>query len=326
MKLDVKDIKILQELDLNPKITTSQLGKRIRLSQQVVDYRIKRLQENNIITNFGTIINLAKLGYEQYRILFQLANVNDEIKKKIIDYLKDHENVYWAAIVGGKWDLFIVVWVKNYEYLENFLDELFNKFPKSLKDYEALYTINHEFYRHNYLFNKKQSFNVIKIDTATAKSTIELDKIDFCILNNIKSKCRKSSLEIGNLCNVSYKTIQNRIRNMEQKEIISGYRIFLKSKEYKPYLLLIYFSEYGRETEKRLLSYARSHKDITQTTKIFGRWSLLFHIRAINEKELQNLVIEMRNNYPIIGDYEIIPIFEDISINHFPMSKENLSK
>ena len=76
--IDIKDKKILQELDINPRITTSKLAKNIRLSQQVTNYRINKLVENKIITQFGTILNLSKIGYEQYRVLFQLDNINEE--------------------------------------------------------------------------------------------------------------------------------------------------------------------------------------------------------------------------------------------------------
>ena len=325
MNLDIKNTKILQELDINPKISTSKLAKKVRLSQQVVDYRIKKLIEQGIITNFGTIINLAKIGYEQYRVFFQLGNISEEEKHNIINYLKDHNKVYWAAIIGNRWDLSVVVFVKNYEEFENFLDELFNKFPKALKDYDALYCLYHEFYNHKFLHsNNKISNSIIKLNFANAGKLINLDKLDINILNNLKLNCRLSNLEIGEKYNVSYKTIQNRIKKLEELNIISGYRIFLKSEEYnyKAYLLLISFKSYGRDIESKLFSYAKNNISITQTLKLFGNWSLLFHLRAINEKELQNTIIELRNLFPIIGDYEIIPIFQDISIDHFPMSKE----
>ncbi|MBI2148334.1 Lrp/AsnC family transcriptional regulator [Candidatus Woesearchaeota archaeon] len=323
MKLDVKDRKILQELDLDPKITTSKLAKNIRLSHQVTNYRINKLIENKIISQFGTIINLSKIGYKQYRILFQLNKISEQEKQEIINYLKQHPKVYWAAIVGGKWDLLAVVFVNNYEEFEKLLDELFNKFQNKLKDYDSVYALYHELYKHKYLHENK-ILEPIKLDFKNPEKIIELDKIDLQILNETKSNCRLSSLEISKKCKVNYKTIQNRIKNLENKELISGYRIFIKSNElnYKAYLILISFQNYGREIEKKLFSYAKNNKFVTQSIKLFGSWSLLLHIRIKDERELQNLIIELRNNYPIIGNYEIIPIFEDISINNFPMSEE----
>lgn len=316
--MNKKDQKILQNLDLNPKITTSKIGKNTRLSQQVVDYRIKKLKE---ITQFGTIINTSKLGYEQYRILFQLSNIEEKENNQILNYLKNHKKVYWAAIVGSKWDLFITILVKNYEEFEKFLDELFNKFPKALKDYEALYTTYHEFYKHKFLHNNL--LEPIRINLGNPGKIIELDNIDQKILKEIKTNCRLSSLEISKKCKVNYKTIQNRIKNLEKNNIINGYRIFLKSEEfgYKAYLLLISFGNYGRDIEKKLFAFSKTNNKITQAIKLFGKWSLLLHLRVKDQKELQKLIIEIRNKYPIIGDYEIIPIFKDISIDTFPMSK-----
>jgi len=318
MVLDVKDSKILQELDLDPNISTSALAKKVRLSQQVVDYRLKKLEENKVIVNYGTILNLSKIGYKQYRLLLQVGKSSDEEKHQVINYLKNHKNVYWAAIIGGKWDLHAVVYVKNYSELETFLDELFKKFI-ILKDFEALYVLNHEFYKHKYLHGNK-ILEPIKLDF-TDNNKINLDELDICILNNLKLNSRLSSLEISKKCDVTYKTVQNRIKILEDNSLISGYRLFLKSEEYnyKPYLLLISFNNYGLDMEKKIFSYAKSNVLITQATKLFGRWSLMLHLRVKDEKQLQNLIIELRNTYPIIGNYEIIPVFEDILINHFPI-------
>lgn len=321
MALNTKDFKILQQLDLNPRIPTTVLAKRVRLSQQVVDYRIKRMIETNLITSFGTIFNPAKIGYEQYRILFQLDNVTDKEKHQIIHYLKNDPKVYWAAIVGGKWDLFVVIFVKNYDDYERFLDGLFTKYHRWLKDYYALLATYHELYGHKFL-HSTEMFNPITMNLRSSQKALELDALDISILSQTKSNCRASSLEISRHSKTTYKTVQNRIKNLENEGLIVGYRLFLKSEqfEYKAYLLLLSFQNYGRDLEKKLLGYARSHPLITQALKLFGQWSLQFHVRVRDQKELQNLVIELRNTYPLVGEYEIIPIFEDISINTFPMS------
>src|SRR3989344_4841658 len=323
MELDVKDKKILQELDANPKIPLSRLAKKVRLSQQVVDYRIKRLREQGIIQHFGTIFNLSKIGYEQYRVFFQVGNVDDNEKRRVIEYLKKHENLYWAALVGGKWDLLVVVFVKNYEEFESFLDELFEKYQKILKDYEAFYVLYHEFYSHKFL-GDIASGKPLKINFANAGAFVDLDTLDIKILDLIKMNCRAPSLDIGKKCKVSYKTIQNRIKVLDEKGLIAGYRLFLRSEQffYKAYFLVVSFTSYGRKTQDDLLGYAQQHPLITQTLKLFGRWSLMFHLRLRDERELQGVIIEMRNKFPLIGDYGVIPVFEDIAIAHFPMSKK----
>ena len=321
MEINKKDTKIIRELDLNPKIATSALAKKVHLSQQVVDYRIKKLQEMGILKHFGTIINLSKLALQQYRVLFTLGDVTENEKKQILSYLKKHPQIFWAAIIGSKWDLFVVVLVKDYQDFENFLDEIFQKFSQKVKDYNAMYVLNHQFYGHGYLYQSNKQL-AITLNYSTSV-TQQIDELDHQILTNIQSSCRLSSLELGKRSNTTYKTIQNRIKKLEQQKVIEGYRIFLKSSEYgyNAYMLFISFNNYGREAEKKILSYAKEHPNITQAVKLFGQWSLQFHLRVKEYEDLQKIIIELRNLYPIIGNYEIIPVFEDIAVNLFPHPK-----
>ncbi|MBI4919478.1 Lrp/AsnC family transcriptional regulator, partial [archaeon] len=289
--LDVKDLKILKELDIDPRILTTKLAKKIRLSQQVVDYRIRRLMDKGIISGFGTVFNFAKINYSQYRVLFTFSSIDQTKRKEVIDYLRNHNNVYWVALVGSKWDLFVVLFVKNFDEFERFLDVLFNKFSNELSDYDALYVPYHEFYGHKFLDQKNTS--VIRINFSE-KGTVILDELDSRILKQVRNNCRFSNLEIGNKCGVSYKTVQNRIKNLESNGFICGYRLFLKSEMlgYTAYLLLFTFTSYGRDIEKKLFNYVRSHQLITQVSKTFGGWSLMLHARTKNRRELQDLLIE----------------------------------
>ncbi|MCH8022562.1 MAG: winged helix-turn-helix transcriptional regulator [Thaumarchaeota archaeon] len=51
--LDKLDRKILFELDLNSRIPTTKLAKKLKVSREVVDYRIKRLTDNKYIRTFA---------------------------------------------------------------------------------------------------------------------------------------------------------------------------------------------------------------------------------------------------------------------------------
>jgi DNA-binding Lrp family transcriptional regulator len=318
MDLDVKDLKILKELDNNPRIRTTKLAKKVRLSQQVVDYRIKRFLDNGVIHGFGSIYNFSKIDYSQYRLFFTFGRAEDEKIEEVLEYLKNHKNVFWISSIGSKWDLFVTIFVKHYEDFEKFLDDIFEKFPNALGDYDSLYVPYYEFYTHKFLDEKNNS--AIQINFSE-KGSVTLDDLDVKILHKIKNNCRMSSLEIGNTCGVSYKTVQNRIKHLEDKGFIAGYRLFLKSSllGYQHYLLLYGFNSYGRNEEKKIFSYSKSHKLITQVCKLFGGWSLLFHVRTKTRAELQELLKELRTRYPSLSQPEIIPIFEDIEVSSMPL-------
>jgi DNA-binding Lrp family transcriptional regulator len=62
-----------------------------------------------------------------------------------------------------------------------------------------------------------------------------------------------------------------------------------------------------------------SSKESTQVVRLFGIWNLFIHLRSENNEEVQKILIDLRDKFEIIDNYEIIPIFEDISINLMPL-------
>ena len=79
-KLDLKDRKILYELDLNCRQSNTQIGRKVGLSRKVIEYRIKQMEEDGIIKNYWTEFNTFKLGYNCYRIYINFQDVGTNMK------------------------------------------------------------------------------------------------------------------------------------------------------------------------------------------------------------------------------------------------------
>ncbi len=80
-KLDLKDRKLLYELDCNSRQTIQQLAKKIGLSKDAVNYRINKLIRNGIIKSFNAVIDTGKLGFISFR-LFLNSIIYPLLKKK----------------------------------------------------------------------------------------------------------------------------------------------------------------------------------------------------------------------------------------------------
>lgn len=61
-ELDAVNVKILEELQQNPRLTMSELGRRIGMSSPAVTERIHRLEEAGIIQGYRLELNPAALG------------------------------------------------------------------------------------------------------------------------------------------------------------------------------------------------------------------------------------------------------------------------
>src|SRR3989344_883004 len=149
--MDKIDKKILSNLDKDPRIPLTKLAKQVRISQQVAEYRMKRFIKEKIITKLATIINLKALHLEHYRLFFTCNTQNTFTNKEIFSYLQQRKGVYWAARIGGKYDLHITLFVYNFEELDSFLDEFNKRFPKLIKDTLSCYVLEHHMYNHKFL-------------------------------------------------------------------------------------------------------------------------------------------------------------------------------
>ena len=311
--MDKLNTKIIQELDKDTKISITKLAKKIRVSQQVADYRLKKLTQQETIKKFGTFLNLSALGLEHYKLFLTFNATDKVIIKQLFNYLKKKSGVFWAARIGGKYDLLITLFVKNFYQLDTFLENINSEFPGLVKDCKSCYGIDHYIYKHKFI-SKDYSHEQYGCNE---NSTAEIDNLDKEILKRLTKNCRTSALEIANQINTTYKTVINRIKVMENKKIILTYRLFLNTKEL-PFCLLLSFKNYSTKKEKKLISYLGELAGVTQTIRLFGLWNLFIHIRADNNEELQKLIIKLRNKFDIINEHEIIPIFQDIAMNLFP--------
>jgi len=87
----------------------------------------------------------------------------------------------------------------------------------------------------------------------------------------------------------------------------------------KRFAILVSYKDYSKKVESFFLDYLKEHGRVTQATKQFGKFPLLFQIRARNEEEIQEIMIDIRDKFSIIGDFEVIPIFKDIQSNILPI-------
>ena len=126
--LDLKDRKILYQLDLNCRQSNAQIGKKVGLSRKVVEYRIKKMEEEGIIKGYYTCVDAYKLGYYFYRFYINFQYVSSDLKKEIIDYFVNYNYISTIGTTNNLYDLIAVIWVNN-------INEFYNFWEKTLVKY-----------------------------------------------------------------------------------------------------------------------------------------------------------------------------------------------
>ncbi|MFH1358554.1 MAG: Lrp/AsnC family transcriptional regulator [archaeon] len=150
VKLDNKDKKILEQLQINAKQSISDLAKKTKLPRDVVKYRIKKLEKNKVIRFYHALLNPSKLGYPLYAYTtFALLNIKPDDEEKFINFLKRHPKIIYIAKFSGRWDFCIGICAKDYKDLDETIREIRKNFIKIIKDFEVAPVIQE--YKYDYM-------------------------------------------------------------------------------------------------------------------------------------------------------------------------------
>jgi len=226
VEIDLKDRKILYQLDLNCRQSNTCIGKKVGLSKEVVNYRIKRMQENGIIKYFWSAINSLKLGYYAFRICINFLDVNSEIKNEIIKYFKVYKNVWTLHSAKGPVDLEAVLWADDIYKFNQFWNKTLDRYDNYFEKYAVSILTQVSCLKKSYLLlndYKKSDREFYIISCSGNPETI--DKIDYQLLNEIATNARIPLIELAKKLNSSSQTINYKIKNLMKKSIILAFRV-----------------------------------------------------------------------------------------------------
>jgi DNA-binding Lrp family transcriptional regulator len=227
-KIDLKDRKILYQLDLNCRQSNTQIGKNVGLKKDVVSYRIKRLQEEGIIENFWTAIDTFKLGYNVFRIYINFQYVSTSIKEEIINYFVNNKNSWVVISEKSEIDLTVVIWVKNIFEFYQFWDKTLDIYENYFSKYSISIYIQAIVYKKSYLLPDNQE----KLDREMFRMScgvlpVKIDEVDYNLLNELAVNAREPLINLADKLGCSAQSVNYKIKNLVNTGVIKGFRVNL---------------------------------------------------------------------------------------------------
>jgi len=318
-KLDLKDRKILFELDLNSRQSDSEIGRKVGLNKGMVNYRINRLIEKGIIKNFYTMIDASRLGYLSCRFFMKFQYDDLDKEKEIIDYFVSLPYTWWVPSIEGQLDLAVILWTKDtYEFYEIIKDVL-NKYKLFIKDFlPGIYAKFHQF-RRNYLIDE-QKLDINPVLTC-CREKIDVDQTDIDILRIIAADARIPTVKIADKLNLSSATITQRIKRLTQRDVIQGYRaaIDLGKMGYYWYKLRLDLEDFSRT--KEILLYAKNHPNIIYAYEVIGGANLELEMEMESYDHFKELCNDLRIKFSdVIRYYDHFLFYKEHKILYMPMT------
>ncbi|MDD5133030.1 MAG: Lrp/AsnC family transcriptional regulator [Candidatus Nanoarchaeia archaeon] len=320
-KLDIKDKKILHELDVDARQSNTQIGKKVGLSKEVVKYRIDKMMQERIILRFSTIVNFFKLGLQKYKLYLRLRNVTKEKLEEIGDYFYKHKKTEWVVIGSGTWDLIANFIVKNINEFDNEIQNVLNKYSDYIQEKAELTTLYISHAPRGYLSEGKFDYKKNIIFYSSTDKQERIDKIDEEILKILANNARMPITEIAKKINTSERIIQYKIKKMEEKEVILSYKVVLNPKEMGNifYKAIFYLSNTKKERLDEFMTYCYQIKEGVWPQRLIGSWDAELDMEVSNYERFNEIMMELKQKFSdIIKNTEFFITSKEFKLDFYP--------
>jgi len=317
LKQNLKDKKILYELDLNSRQSASQIARKVGLSKEVVNYRINNLRKSGIINYFYTILNTLALGYSHYKIYVKLQNLNPKKEGELINYFIKNKSCIWLATCRGNWDLAVSLLSKNSLEFGQLYKKIIKEYGQNILEKNILLIENAPTFNRSYL---KEKTDPIELEYKQANRTLKLDEIDKKILSILSIDSRINIIEIMDKLKLSRDIISYRIKKMQKEGIIQGFRTSfdLEKMGYYYYKVFLTFKNLSEKREQELINFCKNTRNVVQYIKLIGNWDTEIEFEVENDAKLHAFLLDMRNKFSdIIRNTEQLLVYEK-KLNYYP--------
>jgi len=309
--LDIKDKKLLYELDKDCRQSYNQLGRKLKLSKNTIKYRIERLEREGIIKGFHTIINIGKLGNIGFRLYLNLQDATPAKEKEIIEYLKKQKNVTWLASMDGKYNLGAFFIAKDVNEMEKLWNDILERYINYFDQRLVTILVRSNYYSMAHIVGmEKNDYEIV----ATETQDVTVDEKDRMILKILSANATAPIIDIARKTRMTSKTVIDRIKKLEKKQVIIGYKTFLDLdktglQHFKVHFILL---KVTKEKEREFKEYFKMHPNVVYREKHIGGDDIEIGIQVEDNNKLRAILDKIRERFSdIIHEYNILHIYEE---------------
>ncbi len=312
LKLDANDWKILSEIKDNARQPLTKIAKKVHLSRSAVEYRLKQMHQEQLITGYRTLINIHKLGYKSYHVFLDAHTPHEE--KELLARAIDADYVNALILYSGRYNLEISILAKDeLDFLEKYA-QLVDKihFRKDLY-LILLETISARVLPDKYIqksSSKEKSFLTFRKKNDSSK----FDSVDIKLLYSLSKEATKTNLSLAKELKISKDVLKYRLKKLEENGTIIEYRpaINYSALGLSINAVLINLSQ-DTEKIKQFENFLKNEPSVLWSARTFGYYDYLLYVISQGLDEFHQTINNLKKQFAeLIKNYEVLFAYEEV--------------
>jgi DNA-binding Lrp family transcriptional regulator len=124
INLSESDISAIETIKDDSRQNIISLSKKMKATSRVAALKLRRLQDQKVITGFKTKINMSQLGYHPYIALISFDNYTEKDLSRFITYCKMKEGINYLVREIGKYDIELNINTRTINEFYNLIDDI----------------------------------------------------------------------------------------------------------------------------------------------------------------------------------------------------------
>ncbi len=320
--LDLTDRKILYLLAHNARLSSTAIAKKLSLKRETVAYRIKRLEEQDFLQGYLTLLDTRKLGFKNYLVYLKLKTFLHQ--QELLSLLSAISEVTRIKNCSGIYDLQLIMTVKTEEEYVEIFEEIINKFHQQIQTYEVHEILEEHFLGLSLLLDTEERKNLTihehkgstfqkEFDFAAKELvSIIVDEKDKELLDILKLDANSNIKTISEKMNLAPVAIENRIKKMIQAGIMKQF-LPLASLNALGYQWWKVFFKFKNLDRKKFLTFLRYHGNVLWYMRLLGKWDYQISVFAQDNVAFHTILDGIRSEFAEnIIQYDTIIVFNQL--------------
>lgn len=281
----------------NSRITTKELSRSLKTSQQSASYLVSQLKKRKQIREYNTIIDSVRLGYTNIIVGFNFLVHESNVKREIISGLKEQNHIIYIEENKEGIDILVEYCVPNLSSFNKAHMEIIHAYHKKLRSKFILPVIVKHKFQKNYLVRKGDDKDIILCGD---RNIVQLSETERKALVHMAKEASIKMVSLAQKLQTTAKTAANIKKSLEKKNVIKGYSCILGHNKLgiMRHNIFLEFTSEGVTDIDKFIQYSRQNKNIAEVTKLIGDYHVLLTIEELKSSEILQ---EIRSMFPIDG-------------------------